>query len=190
MATKNKTALEVLLSGVDISGVKLQPRVLKTKRLVTVELLWPRCSIAKKTSAREVEFRKGKASCKGEEWCRRVFFREEIDGHAGLAVAVSEILDDEWIEKFLRASAKYALRQFGDMAEKYTVGISDVASAPFNALAQLEGAYPGPQTAAQGVLDLTESILPQSGKSVTVEVPLHLPNSTKNVGSLKLELRA
>ena len=119
-----------------------------------------------------------------------MFFREEIDGHAGLAVAVSEILDDEWIEKFLRASAKYALRQFGDMAEKYTVGISDVASAPFNALAQLEGTYPGPQTAAQGVLDLTESILPQSGKSVTVEVPLHLPNSTKNVGSLKLELRA
>ena len=94
MAAKKKTALEVLLSAVDLHGIKLQPRIVKTKRLVTVELLWPRCSIAKKTSAREVEFRKGQASCQGEEWCRRVLFREEVDGHAGLAVAVSEILDD------------------------------------------------------------------------------------------------
>ena len=190
MAAKKKTALEVLLSAVDLHGIKLQPRIVKTKRLVTVELLWPRCSIAKKTSAREVEFRKGQASCQGEEWCRRVLFREEVDGHAGLAVAVSEILDDEWIEKFFRASAKYALRQFGDMAEKYTVGISDVASAPFNALAQLEGAYPGPETAAQGVLDITEAVLPAPGKSVTVEVPLHRPKSSKIIGSLQLELRA
>lgn len=189
MAAKNKIPVEILLAGAELGGIVLQPRLVKTKRLVTVDLLWPRCSIARKTNAREVEFKKTKATFKGEEWCRRVLFREEIDDHAGLAVAVSEILDDEWIEKFLRASAKYALRQFGDMIEKYTVGISDVASAPFNALAQMEGTYPGPQTAVQGVFDLTSDIIPPPGKRVTVEVPLHRPGSAKTVGRLKLELR-
>ena len=190
MAAKNKTAIEILLAGADIGGIVLQPRITKTKRLVTVDLLWPRCSIARKTTAREVEFRKAKASFKGEEWCRRVLFREEIEDHAGLAVSVSEILDDEWIEKFLRASAKYALRQFGDMIEKYTVGISDVASAPFNAMAQLEGTYPGPQTAVQGIFDLTGDILPKPGESAFIDIPLHRPRATKKIGSLKLEVRA
>ena len=50
MATKSKMAIEVLLAGADIEGIVLQPHLLKTTRLVTVDLLWPRCSIAKKTS--------------------------------------------------------------------------------------------------------------------------------------------
>ena len=190
MATKSKMAIEVLLAGADIEGIVLQPHLLKTTRLVTVELLWPRCSIAKKTSAREVKFRKAKASFKGEEWSRRILFREEVEGHAGFAVTISEILDDEWFEKFLRLTAKYALKTAADFVQKYTVGIDDIASAPIDALAQLEGTYPGPRTAAQGVLDLTEEMLPEPGGSTVVEVPLHRPRFTKTVGHLKLEIRA
>ena len=190
MATKTKTAIEVLLAGADLGGIVLQPHLVKTTRLVTVDLLWPRCAIARKTSAREVKFRRAKASFKGEEWSRRILFREEVEGHTGFAVAVSEILDDEWLEKFLRLTAKYALKTAADVLQKYTVGIDDIASAPIDALAQLEGTYPGPKTVAQGVLDLTEGMMPAPGGSVTVEVPLHRPRFTKTVGHLKLEIRA
>ena len=108
MAAKKKTAIEVMLVSADIGGIKLQPRVVKSTRLVSVDLVWPRCTIARKTSAREVKFSRAKADMRKEEWARRILFREEVDGHCGFAVSVSEILDDEWFEKFLRATAKFA----------------------------------------------------------------------------------
>ncbi len=191
MATKKeKTAIEVLLVGAEINGIKLQPRIKKTTRLVTVDLLWPRPSIARKTAAREVKFSRAKADVKREEWSKRILFREDIEGHCGFAVSISEILDDEWIEKLLRATAKYALREFRDVIQQYTVGISDIASAPLDALAQIEGTYPGPKTVLQGVFDLTEDILPPEGKYTIIEIPLHKPKFTKTAGLLTLEIRA
>ena len=190
MAAKKKTAIEVLLVSADIGGIKLQPRVVKPTRLVSVDLVWPRCTIARKTTAREVKFSRAKADMKNEEWSRRILFREEVDGHCGFAVAVSEVLDDEWFEKFLRATAKFALREFRDVIKQYTVGISDIASAPMDALAQLEGTYPGPKTVLQGVFDLTDEMLPNEGGSLVVEIPLHRPKFVKTAGHLKLEIRA
>ena len=191
MSAKNqKVAVEVLLGGAEIGGIKLQPHLVKTTRLVTVDLVCPRASIAKKTAAKEVKFQKAKADLKGQGWTERVMFREDVDGHFGFAVQLSEVLDDEWSEKFLRATAKIALKEFRGLMQKYTVGIDDIASAPIDALAQMEGTYPGPKTVAQGVLDVTEEMLPEAGKAVTVEVPLHRPKFAKTIGHVKLELRA
>ena len=191
MANKNqKITVEVLIAGAEIGGIKLQPHLVKTTRLVTVDMICPRSAIAKKTAAKEVKFQKAKADLKGQGWTERVMFREDVDGHFGFAVQLSEVLDDEWFEKFLRATVKIALKEFRDLAKTYTVGISDIASAPIDALAQLEGTYPGPKTVAQGVLDVTEEMLPEPGKTVTVEVPLHRPRFAKTVGHVKLELRA
>ena len=191
MAAKNqKVAVEVLLGGAEIGGIKLQPHLVKTTRLVTVDLVCPRASIAKKTAAKEVKFQKAKADLKGQGWTERVMFREDVDGHFGIAVQLSEVLDDEWFEKFLRATAKIALKEFRGLMQKYTVGIDDIASAPIDALAQMEGTYPGPKTVAQGVLDVTEEMLPEAGKAVTVDVPLHRPKFAKTIGHVKLELRA
>ena len=191
MATKNqKVSIEVLLAGAEIGGIKLQPHLVKTTRLVTVDLVCPRAAIAKKTAAKEVKFQKAKADVKGQCWTERVMHREDVDGHFGLAVQVSEVLDDEWFEKFLRATAKVALKEFRDVVQQYTVGISDIASAPIDALSQLEGTYPGPKTVAQGVLDVTEEMLPENGGSAIVEVPLHRPKFQKTIGRVRLELRS
>ena len=191
MASKNaKTTVEVLLVGAEIGGIKLQPHLVKTSRLITVDMICPRSSIAKKTAAKEVAFRKAKADLKGEGWTQRIMFREDVEGHFGLAVQLSEVLDDEWFEKFLRATFKIALKEFRDLAKTYTVGIDDIASAPLDALAQMEGTYPGPKTVAQGVLDVTEEMLPEPGKAVMVEVPLHRPRFSKSIGLVKLELRS
>ena len=185
-----KVQIEVLLAGAEIGGIKLQPHLVKTTRLLTVDLVCPRASIAKKTAAKEVKFQRAKADLKGQGWTERVLFREDVEGHFGFAVQLSEVLDDEWFEKFLRTTFKIALKEFRGLMQKYTVGIDDIASAPLDALAQMEGTYPGPKTVAQGVLDVTEDMLPEAGKSVTVEVPLHRPKFAKTVGHVKLELRA
>ena len=185
-----KVQIEVLFAGAEIGGIKLQPHLVKTTRLITVDLVCPRASIAKKTAAKEVKFQKAKADLKGQGWTERVMHREDVDGHFGLAVQVSEVLDDEWFEKFLRATAKVALKEFRNVVQQYTVCISDIVSAPIDALSQLEGTYPGPRTVARGVLDVTEEMLPEAGRSVMVEVPLHRPKFAKTVGRVKLELRA
>ena len=185
-----KVQVEVLLVGAEIGGIKLQPHLVTTTRRVTVDLICPRASIAKKTAAKEAKFQKAKADLKGQGWTERVMHREDVDGHFGLAVQLSEVLDDEWFEKFLRATFKIALKEFRGLMQKYTVGIDDIASAPLDALAQMEGTYPGPKTVAQGVLDVTEEMLPEAGKAATVEVPLHRPRFTKTIGCVKLELRA
>ena len=191
MATKNtKVAIEILFAGAQIDGILLQPHLVKTTRLVTVDLICPRSSVAKKSAAKEVKFRKAKADVKGQGWTERVMYREDVEGHFGFAVQLSEVLDDEWFEKFLRATAKIALKEFRDVLQKYTVGISDIASAPIDALAQIEGTYPGPKTVAQGVLDVTEDMLPEPGQVAFVEIPLHRPRFQKTVGSVRLEIRA
>ena len=191
MATKNtKVAIEILFAGAQIDGILLQPHLVKTTRLVTVDLICPRSSVAKKSAAKEVKFRKAKADVKGQGWTERVMYREDVEGHFGFAVKLSEVLDDEWFEKFLRATAKIALKEFRDVLQKYTVGISDIASAPIDALAQIEGTYPGPKTVAQGVLDVTEDMLPEPGQVAFVEIPLHRPRFQKTVGSVRLEIRA
>ena len=191
MATKNqKTTIEILFAGAEIGGIVLQPHLAKTTRLVTVDMICPRATIAKKTVAKEVKFRKAKADVRGQCWTERVMHREDVDGHFGVAVQLSEVLDDEWFEKFLRATAKVALKEFRDVVQQYTVGISDIASAPIDALAQMEGTYPGPKTVAQGVLDVTEEMLPEPGQSVFIDVPLHRPKFAKTVGSVRLEIRA
>ena len=191
MATKNqKIPVEVLFAGADIGGIKLQPHLVKTKRLVTVEMICPRSAIAKKTVAKEVKFQKSKADVRGQCWTERVMHREDVEGHFGLAVQLSEVLDDEWFEKFIRTTFKIALKEFRGLMQKYTVGIEDIASAPLDALAQMEGTYPGPKTVAQGVADVTEAMMPEPGQSVFVEVPLHRPKFAKTVGSIRLEVRA
>ena len=50
-----KVQIEVLLAGVEIGGIKLRPHLVKTTRLVTVDMGCPRASIAKKTAAKEVK---------------------------------------------------------------------------------------------------------------------------------------
>ena len=89
-----KVQIEVLFAGAEIGGIKLQPHLVKTTRLITVDLVCPRASIAKKTAAKEVKFQKAKADLKGQGWTERVMHREDVDGHFGLAVQVSEVLDD------------------------------------------------------------------------------------------------
>lgn len=167
---KTKRSVEFLLVRADIKGAGLQKILLKSRNQITVDLVWPRSGIARKSVAREAKFTRSKADFTAECWTKRVLFREEIEDHAGLAVSVSEPLSTENVEKFLRLTAKYALKTGADMVEKYTVGISDIASAPIDALAAMAGTYPGPKPIAQGVCDLPA--LPAPGEERELEIPL------------------
>ena len=187
MAAKTtKRLIEVLLVDCEMTGLP-ERGLLKSRNLGSVDLIWPRASIAKKSSAREFVFKKGKVDFTAEPWAKRVLFREEVEGHTAFAVSITEPVSIQKVRRFLRLSAKYALKQGADFVEKAMLGFGDLASAPVDALAAMVG-DDAPKIIAQGVFDLME--LPAEGEEVLVTVPLFRPKLVKGqTGSLTLAVR-
>ena len=184
---KKKTAVEILLVKAVLSGVP-EKRLIKSRNLGSIDLIWPRVGVARKSAAREMVFRKGVADFSGEEWTKRILFREEIEGHCGVAVTITEPVSVQKLRRFLRLTAKYALKQGADFLESAMAGYADIASSPIDALAQMIGEKDTPKTIARGVLDLAG--LPKTGEAAEVTVPLIRPLTGKAIGSLTLRLQA
>lgn len=186
-AKKTKAVLEFLLVRAQLTGIP--DKVLsKCRNIGQIDLIWPRASIAKKSGAREMVFKKGVCDFTKEPWTKRVVFREEVDARCGLAVSVTEPVSLQKARRFLRLTAKYAFKMGADFMEKAMVGYADVASAPLDAFAAMIGEKDVPKVIAQGVADLPD--LPPEGGERTVTVPLLRPLTGKTVGSLVLLVRA
>lgn len=186
MAKRMKKDIEVLLVGAELSSLP-ERRLSKCRNLVCVDMIWPRKSIARKSAAREAVFRKGKADFTGEEWAKRVVFREEVESHTAFAVSVTEPVTVQKLKRFARLTAKYALRMGADFMEKTMVGYADIASAPMDALSAMVGEKDAPEAVASGVVDLKD--LPGDGEERLVEVSLKRPSTGKTAGVLTLAVR-
>ena len=183
---KTKSTIEFLLVKAELQGVP-EKRLLRSRNIGQLDLIWPRASIAKKSGAREMVFKRGKCDFSAEPWTKRTVFREEVDGHCGLAVAITEPVSVQKVRRFLRLTAKYALKMGAGFMEKAMVGYADIASSPIDALAAMIGEKDVPKVIAQGVLDINE--LPAAGAELEVTVPLVRPLTGKAIGSITLVLR-
>jgi hypothetical protein len=186
MAKNAKKEVEILLVRAKLDALP-ERKLVKSRNLVCIDLLWPRASIARKSSAREAVFSKGCADFSAEPWAKRTMLREEINAHSAIAVSVTEPITVQKLKRFARLTAKYALRMGADFMEKAMVGYADIASAPMDALSAMVGEKDAPEAVAQGVFDLT--VLPDEGEELLVEVPLVRPKSETAVGTLTLALR-
>ena len=182
-----KKSIEVLLVRAELTGVP-ERRLLKSRNIGSVDLVWPRTGVARKSVAREMVFRKGRADFSEEEWTKRVLFREDVEDRCGLAVTITEPVSVQKARRFLRLTAKYAFKMGADFMEKAMVGYADVASAPLDAVAQMVGEKDTPKAIAQGVRDIDD--LPAEGGEKTVVVPLKRPLTGTAIGSLTLLVRA
>ena len=183
---RTKANVEFLLVRAEVKGVP-EKALLKSRNIGQLDLIWPRASIAKKSGAREMVFKRGKCDFSAEPWTKRTVFREEVDGHCGLAVAITEPVSIQKVRRFLRLTAKYALKMGAGFMEKAMVGYADIASSPIDALAAMIGEKDVPEVIAQGVLDINE--LPAAGAELEVTVPLVRPLTGKAIGSITLVLR-
>ena len=187
MASRTKANIEFLLVKAELKGIP-EKRLLRSRNIGQVDLIWPRAAIAKKSGAREMVFKRGVCDFAAEPWTKRVIFREEVDGRCGLAVSITEPVSIQKVRRFLRLTAKYALKMGADFMEKAMVGYADIASSPIDALAAMIGEKDVPKVIAQGVLDVTD--LPAEGEELAVTVPLIRPLTGKSIGSLTLLLRS
>ena len=187
MAVKStKKTLEFQFVSAELTGVP-EKGLLKSRNLGQVDLIWPRAGVAKKSAAREMVFKKGRADFTAEPWAKRVVFREDVEDRCGLAVSITEPVTVQKLKHYARITAKYALKMGADFLEKAMVGYADIASAPVDALAALVGEKDAPKPIAQGVTDLAE--IPGDGEERLVAVPLKRPLTGKDVGTLTLLVR-
>lgn len=183
----NKCTVEILLVDAELSGFP-DKRLLVSRNLGSVDLIWPKVGTARKTATREMVFRKGKADFRSEPWVKRCVMREEIDGHCGIAVSISEPVSVQKLRHWAKLTAKAVLKEGADMVESAMVGYGEIASAPIDALATMVGEKEAPVAIAQGAVDVFE--LPESGEEREMKIPLARPKFGKAIGSLTLLLRA
>jgi hypothetical protein len=186
MAKRVKKMLEVSLVKAEITSLP-ERKLIKSRNLVCVDMIWPRAGIARKSAAREATFRKGKVDFTAEEWAKRVVFREDVDGRTAFAVSITEPVTVQKLKRFARLTAKYALRMGADFMEKGMVGYADIASAPMDALSAMIGEKDAPEAIAQGVVDFPA--LPGDDEEVIVDIPLKRTDSKKIIGSLTIAVR-
>ena len=182
-----KTAVEILLVKAEMTGIP-EKRLLKSRNLGTVDLVWPRSGIAKKSASRQFVFARGKVDFTSEIWAKRVLFREEIEGKCGVAVSISEPVTVQKLRKWAKLTAKAIIKEGADIVQSAMVGYGDIAAAPIDAFATLVGESEAPKPIAQGVIDFTA--LPTDGQEVELTVPLERPLTGKTIGSLTLLVRA
>ena len=169
MAAKEsgKRELEILLNSVELSTAAFGNGV--CKRMVTVELIWPRMQVASKSSVKLLSFTKGQAVPTG--WIKRILFKESVEQRFGIAVRVTETVKATAVRKFFRSMAGTLFGIAGDFADdampnKYS---GDAISAPFDyAAKELKSTY-NAEIVAEGSMDLhSTEILPE----MLIEIPL------------------
>lgn len=183
MGRKEKINLEFLLVRAELSR-GAQKKFAKSSNIGQIDLVWPRTSVARKSGAREMSFKRGVCDFSNEQWAKRIVFREEIEGHCGIAVSITESVTKQKIKRFMRLTAKYALKMGADFMEKAMVGYADIASSPMDALAMMLGEKDVPSIIARGVYDFSD--LPAPGEERVVEIELEKPSTLKSVGKLTL----
>ena len=142
-----KQSLEFLLVRASLTGFpdKMLP---VSRNLGSVDLVWPKVGTARKSAAREMTFRRGEVDFSSEPWVKRCLFREEVDGHCGIAVSISEPVSVQKLRRWAKLTAKAILKEGADVATSAMVGYGDIAAAPIDALATMVGEKDAPESIA------------------------------------------
>jgi len=166
-----KRTLEILLHSVSIPAMTVDLDG-KSSHLVTAGLIWPRVGVAKKSSALPCTLEKGYVDCEPLNWGKRIVFKEAVEGRFALEVGVTEDLDDEELEKFLRSFLGSALAFGADAAAPLMPLVGALASAPLEYLGKEIAKYPGPATIAEGLAELDAADFPAVGNERLLTVQL------------------
>ena len=134
-----------------------------TSHLLSAELVWPRTGVAQKSASQACVLKEGQADFESANWGRRILFKENVEGRFALGLALTEALDDEAVEQFLRFWAGALLSIGAGLVENAAKPAGKLASAPLDYLAKSVSKYPGPARLAEGLAELDASDFPPSG---------------------------
>ncbi len=157
-----KRELEILLSQAQIT-VTGSGLIRDTSHILTAELIWPRTGVPRKSASQPCNLKDGQADFESVNWGLKVLFKENVAGRFALRLTLTEILDDEEIEKILRSAAGAAIAFGADAAATLWPPFGKIAAAPLDAVATNIAKYPGASLLVEGVAELDASDFSASG---------------------------
>ena len=183
---KTKTSVEILLKSLSFTGFP-EKRLLLSRNLLTVDLIWPKVGTARKSASRQIVMKKGACDFTAEPWAKRVLYREDIEDHCGIAVSLTEPVSIQKLRRLVQLTEKLVLKEGAEMIDALCLSYGDIASAPVTALATMMGEKDAPKLIAQGLIDYSD--LPATGEEKEVVIPISRPKLGKEVGSLSLIIK-
>ena len=142
-----------------------------TSHLLSAELIWPRVGIAQKATSQPCQLQKGEADFENIHWGNRILFKENVEGKFALRITLTEVLDDEELEKFLRAFSGAALGFGADVLAPLYPPFGKLVAAPIDYLAKDIEKYPGPTRLVEGLVELDAADFPEnSEESLTIRL--------------------
>jgi hypothetical protein len=157
--TKRTLEISIQAITVPVTGAGL---LKETSHLLTAELIWPRVGIAQKASSLPCQLQKGEADFESAHWGNRILFKENVEGKFALRIALTEVLDDEELEKILRVFSGTALAFGADMLAPLYPPFGRLVAAPVDALAKDIKKYPGPTRLVEGLVELDAADFPEN----------------------------
>jgi len=143
----------------------------KSSHLLSAELIWPRVGIAQKAASQPCRLEKGHADFEKVNWGNRILFKENVEGKFALRISLTEVLDDEELEKFLRSFSGAALAFGADMLAPLYPPFGKLVSAPIDYLAKDIEKYPGPTRLVEGLVELEAAdFLENAEQSLTIRL--------------------
>jgi hypothetical protein len=165
-----KRTLEITIQAIHIpvTGAGLLDT---TSHLLSAELIWPRVGIAQKATSQPCQLEKGEADFEKAHWGNRILFKENVEGTFALRIALTEVLDDEELEKFLRAFSGAALGFGADVLAPLYPPFGKLVATPIDYLAKDIEKYPGPTRLVEGLVELNAGDFPEnSEESLTIRL--------------------
>lgn len=165
-----KRTLEISVQeiNVPVNGAGLMD---KSSHLLSAELIWPRVGIPQKAASQPCRLEKGYADFEKVNWGNRILFKENVEGKFALRISLTEVLDDEELEKFLRSFSGAALAFGADMLAPLYPPFGKLVSAPIDYLAKDIEKYPGPTRLVEGLVELEATdFLENAEQSLTIRL--------------------
>ena len=171
MASQTKREVEITLEAINVPVLEIKTGA-ETSHVVGVELIWPRTGIAKKSGEQSCRLVNGQGAFAGLNWGRRILIRESVEGRFALRMTLTEDLDDEEMEKFLRFCSGVVIAFAADAVEDVAPAAGKIASSPFDYLAKNIAKYPGAKIVAEGMAEMNAEELPAPGgeKRLTLQM--------------------
>ncbi len=123
---KNKLDLAISLHALEIPSLA---RKTLSRHVLQAALLWPRVAIARKAQEQPLEIKKGKVNAETLPWGRRMLFKEGVEGHFGISLAVTvSLTQTEW-ENCLKYLLGQSFKLAAGVVDDYEPG-GDLAALP------------------------------------------------------------
>lgn len=165
--TKKKLDLQFVLETIDIPAFR---KAGTNRHILTVDLIWPRVGIARRTCTLQVPLVNGLCATDAWSLANKLCFKESCEQEFAINVSLTETLTEDKVNKFMRYMAGQSAAVASDAVEDALAipVVDELAALPLLYLSKRLLASQDPNLIATGAADLNAGDFAQGVHKITV----------------------